>query len=160
MFVRINIFFAFLCSALSCIQAQQAIPSSAGDASGPGGSSSYSVGQVLYNTNVSSIGSLAQGVQQAFEFQTSENIELLISQLETVFYPNPASEYIYISIAGGHMRDRMRYTLFDINGKSVTSNRIASARTRIDLKNIAKGVYLLKLTANNRTLETFKVLKM
>jgi hypothetical protein len=44
---------------------QVAIPTSGGDATGPGGSSSYSVGQLLYTTNVGATGSVAQVRGQA-----------------------------------------------------------------------------------------------
>ncbi|MBV1889111.1 MAG: HYR domain-containing protein, partial [Proteobacteria bacterium] len=47
------------------ISAQESINVSGGDATGTGGSSSYSVGQVFYTTNVGATGSVAQGVQQS-----------------------------------------------------------------------------------------------
>ncbi|MFT6196114.1 MAG: hypothetical protein ACJAXY_000429, partial [Nonlabens sp.] len=41
---------------------QQTIPTSGGDATGSGGSSSYTVGQLVYTTNTGS-GTVIQGVQ-------------------------------------------------------------------------------------------------
>jgi hypothetical protein len=52
---------------LSTIHAQEAIPAGGGNASGSGGSASYSVGQVVYTTNTGTNGSAAQGVQQPYE---------------------------------------------------------------------------------------------
>ncbi len=49
------------------VNAQESIVASGGDASGSGGSSSYSVGQVFYSNYTGSNGSEAQGVQQADE---------------------------------------------------------------------------------------------
>lgn len=46
------------------VQAQHALVTSGGNATGLGGSVSYSIGQVFYTSNTSSIGSLTQGVQQ------------------------------------------------------------------------------------------------
>ena len=77
------------------IYAQQSIPASGADASGSGGSSSYSVGQLVYTTNTGS-GSVSQGVQQVFEFQTLSNPELTTVKLSAVTYPNPTSDYVIL----------------------------------------------------------------
>lgn len=52
---------------MSQLQAQQANVTSGGDAKGSGGSSNYSVGQVVYTTNTGSTGTVAQGIQQSRE---------------------------------------------------------------------------------------------
>jgi hypothetical protein len=51
-------------------QAQESANVSGGDATGSGGTVAYSVGQVVYTTNTGSTGSVAQGVQHAFEIFT------------------------------------------------------------------------------------------
>ncbi len=51
---------------LSELHAQEATLASGGNATGSGGSVSYSVGQVVYTTNIGTTGSVAQGVQQAY----------------------------------------------------------------------------------------------
>ena len=58
---------SLLCAAFS-IQAQQAIPSSGGNATGSGGTSSYSVGQLAYHTDSGSGGSSSQGVSKALKY--------------------------------------------------------------------------------------------
>lgn len=52
---------------ITTAQAQQATTATGGNASGSGGPVAYSVGQVVYTTNTSSNGSVAQGVQQPYE---------------------------------------------------------------------------------------------
>ena len=47
------------------IHSQKSVAASGGDASGTGGSSSYSIGQVFYSNHTGLNGSEAQGVQQA-----------------------------------------------------------------------------------------------
>lgn len=56
-----------LAMALTELKAQEAIPASGGNATGSGGSVSYSVGQVEYSSNTGSGGSVAAGVQQPYE---------------------------------------------------------------------------------------------
>ena len=52
-------------------QAQESANSSGGDATGSGGTIAYSIGQVVYTTNTGSNGSVAKGVQHAYEIFTS-----------------------------------------------------------------------------------------
>ena len=62
-----------VCSALFFsieLQAQEIPIASGAVATGIGGSSSYTVGQVVYTTNTGSNGSVAQGVQQPYEIST------------------------------------------------------------------------------------------
>jgi len=54
-------------STFTCLQAQVAIPASGGNATGTGGTVSYSVGQVFYTINTGTTGFIVQGVQQPFE---------------------------------------------------------------------------------------------
>ncbi|MGD0341661.1 MAG: hypothetical protein ABSA76_08155, partial [Bacteroidales bacterium] len=49
------------------IHAQSTITTSGGNASGSGGSASYTIGQVVYSTITGTNGSSAQGVQQPYE---------------------------------------------------------------------------------------------
>ena len=60
------------------IMAQQAINASGANATGSGGSVSYSVGQVLYTTNSGSNGSSAQGVQQPYEISPFAAAQILL----------------------------------------------------------------------------------
>ena len=55
----------FFLSATVHVHAQEALTASGGGASGIGGSSSYSIGQVFYSNYIGLNGSEAQGVQQA-----------------------------------------------------------------------------------------------
>ena len=144
--------------ATQLVNAQETIPASAGEATGTGGSSSFTVGQVFYTTNASSTGSISQGVQQAFEFQTLSNPELTTVQLTAVIYPNPTTDYVVLKITDTAL-ENLQYTLFDLNGKTIASKKITTTSTQIIMKNISVGMYLLKLTKKNQPLKTFKILK-
>ena len=58
---------AFLLLGLGGLQAQESPTATVGEATGTGGTASYSVGQVVYTTTTGTNGSVAQGVQQPFE---------------------------------------------------------------------------------------------
>ena len=140
------------------IISQEIISSTNGDSSGSGGSSSYTIGQVFFNTIESDNGSLVQGVQQPFEFQTLSTPALLTVQLTAVTYPNPTTEFVLLKISDTAL-ENLQYTLFDLNGKTIDSKKINSYSTKITMKNFAIGMYLLKLTKNNQPLKTFKIIK-
>ena len=93
-----SILLALLLSTTLSIIAQETAPSTDGDTSGSGGAFSFTVGQVFYTTNASSTGSISQGVQQAFEFQTLSNPKLTTVQLTAVIYPNPTTDYVVLKI--------------------------------------------------------------
>ena len=142
------------------IHAQETVPSTGWRCfSGPGGASSFTIGQVFYTINApSSAGFVSQGVQQAFEIQTLSNPDLLTVQLKAVTYPNPTTDYVVLKITDIAL-ENLQYTLFDINGKTIVSKAINSFSTQITMKNFVIGMYLLKLTKNNQTIKTFKIIK-
>lgn len=153
----------FIISFLLCInslliQAQQVVPASGGDSSGSGGSGSYSVGQLFYRTNTSATVSETQGVQQAFEFQILSNTELISIQLKAVVYPNPTKDFIILKITDSALNN-LRYTLFDLNGKSILRGIISGPSTQIRMQNLSIGGYLLKVNQQNKSLKTFKIIK-
>jgi hypothetical protein len=154
---KLNLTLIFLC-VLQLSYAQETIPSTGGNASGTGGVSNYTVGQLVYTTNISTSGSVSQGVQQAFEFQTLSNPGLLAAQLTAVTYPNPTTDFIVLKITDTTLKN-LQYTLFDLNGKTIARNPIRTSSTEIPMKNLSIGMYLLKLTKKNKPLKTFKVIK-
>lgn len=79
--------------------AQQAVTGAGGEASGAGGTSSYSVGQVVYTTNTGTNGTVAQGVQQPYEISVVASVqEVQNISLEAVVYPNPAQNELRLII--------------------------------------------------------------
>ena len=127
---------------LTSVQAQEAIPATGGEASGDGGSVSYSVGQVVYSTNTGANGSVAQGVQQPYEISVVAGIEQATGiMLELSVYPNPASDFLTVK-AENYDTDNISYQLFDINGKLLESKK-------------ADG----KAIENKEEIKTFKIIK-
>jgi len=73
---------------LTGLQAQESVNATGGDASGSGGSTSYSVGQVVYTTNTGANGTVEQGVQRPIEISV-KGINLTV-----LAYPNPTTDYL------------------------------------------------------------------
>jgi hypothetical protein len=107
---------SFLCILLLCgfsltIQAQNTIPTSGGNANGSGGSVSYTVGQIVYTTNLGTNGSSAQGVQQPYEISVIAGIEEASTiTLEVMVYPNPSTDFIKLIVLNYEI-DNLKYQL-------------------------------------------------
>ncbi|AUC75683.1 T9SS type A sorting domain-containing protein [Olleya sp. Bg11-27] len=144
-----------LCSQL--IYSQEAILGSGGDAAGAGGSSSYSVGQLVYTT-ITGDGTVAQGVQQSIELFTLSNPELTTVKLSAVTYPNPTSDYVVLAIRDINLSD-LSYALYDIQGRTVLKGLVSEETTQITMQDLEVATYILKLNQNNKELKSFKIIK-
>jgi hypothetical protein len=150
--------FLIVLLATQFVYSQEVISASAGSATGSLGSGSYTVGQVFYTTHTAATGSVSQGVQQAFEIQTLSNPALTTVNLTAVTYPNPTKDFIILKITDSALHN-LRYSLFDVNGKAIASGSITKSSTQIQLKYLAIGAYILKVSQQNQSLKTFKILK-
>ena len=84
---------------LTGLYAQEAIPASGGDATGSGGSVSYSYGQVVYFTNTGTNGSVIEGVQQPYEISIVTGIQQASDiKLFCTVYPNPATDLLTLEV--------------------------------------------------------------
>jgi hypothetical protein len=140
------------------LHAQQTIPATGGDATGSGGSASYSVGQIVYTTHTGSNGTISQGVQQSYEIFTLSNAALSTVNLTATTYPNPTSDYVVLDISDDGLTD-LSYVLYDIQGKPILNATISSKDTQIDMQSLSAGTYLLNVNQNNQKLKSFKIIK-
>lgn len=148
---------ACLLFATQLMYSQETIPASGGSATGNGGSSSYSVGQLVYTTNTGS-GTVTQGVQQSFELFTLSNPVLTTVNLTAVTYPNPTTDYVVLAISDASLLD-LSYVLYDINGRAVGKGLVTQSNTQIDMQSLEASTYVLKVNQNNQELKTFKIIK-
>jgi hypothetical protein len=135
---------------------QQAIIAAGGDATGSGGSYSYSVGQLFLNTSKSS-GSLAGGIQQGFEF-ISNTLELSTIQLKFALYPNPITDYVILASTDASLKN-LNYTLHDMLARTISKGQIRESNTKIIMNQLDMGTYILNIYQNNNKLKTFKIIK-
>ena len=157
-FLKKTFFLACVLLATQLVCSQEAIPVSAGEASGSGGSVSYTVGQVFYTTNTAATGSVSQGVQHPFDFQTLSNPELTTVKVTAVTYPNPTSDYVILKISDSAL-DNLSYKLFDVTGKAISNGDITNGDTQISMQQFAIGIYILKVNRHRQELKTIKIIK-
>lgn len=148
----------FLLLGLGGLYAQETVPTSGGDASGSGGSASYTIGQVVYSVNAGATGSLVQGVQQPFEISNLVGIEFEEINLELVAYPNPTQNALFLTI-GTYNNEKLTYQLYDMQGKLLDSKPVVNSRTAISMQHLSENTYLLSVLKNDRLIKTFKIMK-
>ncbi len=138
--------------------AQQSVNSSGGDATGSGGSSAYSIGQVVYTSNSSATGTISQGVQQAYEIYAlgidNEKQDLILN-----LYPNPTSQFITLDM---NTSDLQNYSvqLTDMHGKLIQEIENLQSKTEMNLNNLPTASYYLILTKGKSVIETYKIVKL
>lgn len=146
----------FVLFVITIIQAQEAVVSSGGEASGADGTFSFSIGQIVYSANINNDGYESQGVQHAIMVYPLSNSNLLA--LNAVAYPNPAKDLIVLSIGNSSVTD-LSYIIYDINGRIIREKSLNQQTTQIPLQNLESGVYLLKLNQNNIGVKIIKIIK-
>jgi hypothetical protein len=154
-FISFCIFFGFG----PLVHAQEAIAVSGGNASGTGGTSSYTVGQVAYCSYYESSGKVNQGVQQPFEISEITGIkEASGIILECSAFPNPATDFLYIKV-DNYDNKNLSYRLYDINGNLLEDKKIQGNETQIPMGKFVSGAYFIKVTDDNREIKIFKIIK-
>jgi hypothetical protein len=147
------------CLFLAIIQGQSSIPATGGNATGSGGTVSYTVGQVTYQTFSGTDGSVAQGVQQPYEISVVtaiENTEGIM--LEYKVYPNPAHGLIKLTIKPFD-DGNFKFWLYDLNGILLQDKKVIREETEISLENLNPAVYFLKVLKDNKEVKVFKIVK-
>ena len=149
---------------LTGLQAQTSVNATGTNASGSGGTVSYSVGQVVYTTNTGASGSVAQGVQQPYEISVVTGIEQFNGvNLSVSAYPNPTTDNLTLSIDDDvhtrHALYELSYQLYDLNGKLLQSQTIKESQTHIPMSNLVRATYFVKVVQGNKEVKTFKIIK-
>lgn len=143
---------------VSLAQGQESINASGGDASGSGGKVAYSIGQAVYTTNTGSTGSVAQGVQHAYEIVTV-GIRNTESNIFLTAFPNPTTDQLTLRI-DDYGNERLSYQLYDMEGKLLYDAEIASQQTQIDMSNLPKASYLLTIVNQpDQKVQSFRIVK-
>lgn len=143
----------------STVSAQEIVNTSGGNATGSGGSASYSVGQVVYKSHVGTSGSVSQGVQQSYVVLVENAIEEATGvNLSVSAYPNPTTDYLTLSIEEFDISN-LSYQLFDIHGKLLQKAQITDNKTTIVMIDFVSANFFVKVVQGNKEVKTFKIVK-
>ncbi|MDL2144634.1 T9SS type A sorting domain-containing protein [Flavobacterium tructae] len=139
---------------------QESVVVSGGNATGNGGSSSYSVGQIAYTSLPGGAnGFVLQGVQQAYEIISLGNDEFKGITLAMTAYPNPAVDVLSLTVSTNEWNN-LSCQLFDTNGKIVSKKvEVTSLDTSVPMQGLNSGIYFLTVSNSGKAIKTFKIIK-
>jgi len=125
------------------------------------GSFQYTVGELVSETFADSTGKMTLGFQQGNYNVVFVN-EISIENISAVIFPNPTSDYITIHITTENANEKYQMQIFDMNGKIVKSEEIASnSSIKYDLNSIAEANYLIVLkSVSGLYSKTYKIQKI
>lgn len=135
----------------------EVISASGGDATGSGGSVAYSVGQIVYTTNTGATGSVAQGVEQAFEISSVGLVETDLS-ISLQIYPNPTSDFLTLKVQD-YNNENLSYELFDEQGKLLSKKKVITQETQVAMSSFPRAIYFMNVLQENKKVQTFKIIK-
>ena len=148
--------------AMTYMQAQQlhaSVNAAGGNATGTGGSASYSVGQVFFTTVSGTTASVSEGVQQPFEISVFTGVkDIKAIDLYYAVYPNPTRGKLTLKI-DNFEPNAFTYQLNDVNGKLLRSEKLTEKETAIDMSELKSAPYFLKVTNSKKEVKTFKIIK-
>lgn len=153
-----------LATGLAELKAQQAIPVAGGNASGTGGSVSYSVGQIVFTSSTGTTGSVSAGVQQPYEISVVTGLDDdNYIQLVCSAYPNPTTDFLILRIEGDLQAEYTAY-LYNTNGALLKRIKIEANESSIDMRKMVIATYFLKIvntqnTLTSKEIKTFKIIK-
>jgi len=151
-------FLAFLLSfSIKAQTSHQVLSATGGDASGSGGTVAYSVGQIVYTTSTGTTGSVAQGVEQAYEI-SSVGIKETALNISLRVFPNPTSDYLTLKVQD-YNNEALSYSLLDEQGKLVLNDQITNQDTQVAMSTLARGAYFINVLQANKKIQTFKIIK-
>ncbi len=145
-----------LCAGLT--QAQESVNSTGGNATGSGGTVSYTIGQVGYTTNTGSNGSVAQGVQQAYEILTV-GINENEPKISLSVFPNPIADNLTLQIIDFNS-ENLSYQLYDMQSKLIYSGQVTAKQTELNTSTLPAASYFIHVVnQENKKVQTFKIIK-
>ncbi len=143
----------FLCA--SGLWAQQGVVPSGGEATGGGGTLSYSLGQVDYTAVQGPGGTCGAGVQQPYEYLVLA-VENAAPDPAVTVAPNPAAEGVQLTFET--IPDPgAQYLVLDAAGQVVRTASITATTMHIPLGDLPPALYLLRITGSNPS--TFQLIK-
>ena len=143
---------------MATLSAQSDIVPAGGEATGNGGSVSYSVGQIAVQSKSDGAASISEGVQQPYEISVVGVDNYPDITLHAVLYPNPTQGRLKLEISNLQFDGELK--VYDVNGKYVFSKKLEGKTTEFDISSCAPGTYYINVYDGTQSLKSFKVVKM
>lgn len=153
--------FCLLGLGASTLFAQQSMTAAGGNASGTGGSVTYSIGQVFYTSPSGATHNLIQGVQQPYEISvlSADEIKAEFVDLAASVYPNPTIDNFTLKVELNKLNNAS-FELYTSGGKLVTSAKIVNEETQLITSEFSASYYILNVYDGTQVIKTFKITRL
>lgn len=132
--------------------------SAGGDASGSGGTSSYSIGQIDYISSMSSTGKMDQGNQQPYELYLLNLTDEDQNHFTLTIGPNPTFDKLNLSLQGDVQED-LYFEIVDVEGRILHAKIKLLKEQTIRMDHIASGNYFLTVYKNTDIVKSYQLIK-
>lgn len=125
-------------------------------------SASWTLGETMISSRVGGTITLGEGFQQGSEDVLS--VEVNKPNVDLVVFPNPTKDKVVISVDASKAQT-LKYALYSPLGQMInlpesTMKVSGHSEKSLDLSHLAKGTYLLQITADNgEQLSTIRIIK-
>ncbi len=140
--------------------AQQGNLAAGGIASGTGGNISFSIGQIFYSTASAASNNINQGMQQPYEISVLSAVDEKAAtiNLTASVFPNPTIGSFTLKVETEKLKN-LNYELYNSQGQLLSSKKVETEETFIELSGLASSFYILKVHEGNQAIKTFKITK-
>jgi hypothetical protein len=142
---------------IGLLKAQKAIAATGTTASGSGGSSTYTVGQIDYQQKGANA-QVMEGVQHSYEILTLAIEDVDNKEKNIVLYPNPVKDFLFVDFNKENYQDA-NYALFDAQGKLIKKGNLTQQKSELDFSLLPSSVYIIQIFQKNQIIKTFKIIK-
>lgn len=136
---------------------QQNTVSAGGEATGTGGTVSYSVGQIDYSFQSGTNGSVSQGVQKPLTTEINNLIEFE-KEFSVLLFPNPTVAELHVDLKEVSL-DHLNYVLTDAKGKQIQTLKVTSEKVTINMTDYTRGNFFLNFVQEGKIVGSYTVIK-
>lgn len=144
----------FLLSASA--MAQERTNASGNEATGAGGTVSYSVGLIDFTSNSGSGGSVTEGVQQSYKI-SGVGIEEWDMSIDLSIFPNPAVDYFTVALP--EQMAGLSYNLTDDKGRLVAKGELSALENKVSMSEMTPANYFFNVQRAGKIIRTYKITK-
>jgi hypothetical protein len=155
-FKMVKLLLIFQLMLYNIASSQESINSGGATLKSPGGSVSYSVGQLSTNFLQNQSGTVSEGVHQPYEIFLVSGKEYTF--IEVSIMPNPVSDILRIKLQN-YPFSAIQYKIFDQFGKLLIVKESDSENTEIQMGGLPSSWYILEISEHKKVLKTYKIIK-
>jgi len=148
----------FFSTLVLSLNAQETVTTTGLKTEGPGGTMSYSVGQVNVAQSTGAGGSVLEGVQQPYVIDPTVGLDISNIDLKLATYPNPTSDQIILTAQDLNF-ENLSFRLHNIEGKVLLSKASIGTNNKINLQSFPANTYMLNIYMDQIIIKSFRIIK-